>query len=146
VKDKFLTGAVAFGGAIVGHLGGWEGHMMTLVMLMAFDYATGLVLAGVFKKSKKSGGSLASGEMVKGIFRKGMVLGVIFIAHRLDLALGSSYIADVVTIGFIAAELLSIVENLGLMGVPIHPIITKAIEILQTKAKGEVKDVEKESQ
>ena len=48
--------------------------------------------------------------------------------------IGVNYIRDAVIIGFVANELISIVENAGLMGVPMPAVITKAIDILQTKA------------
>ena len=40
-------------------------------------------------------------------------------------------------IGFIANELISIVENAGLMGVPMPSVITKAIDVLAKKAEKE---------
>jgi phage-related holin len=38
-----------------------------------------------------------------------------------------------VIIAFIINELISIVENAGIMGVPIPTVITKAIEVLKKK-------------
>ena len=37
-------------------------------------------------------------------------------------------------IAFIANEAISLIENAGLMGVPLPAIITKAVDILQKKA------------
>jgi phage-related holin len=48
-----------------------------------------------------------------------------------------NYIRDAVIIGFIANELISIVENAGLMGVPMPSVITKAIDVLTKKAERE---------
>ena len=45
----------------------------------------------------------------------------------------TDYIRDAVIIGYCANELLSIVENAGIMGIPMLPVITKAIDILSTK-------------
>lgn len=42
------------GGVIAEFFGGWSDSMTTLVILMAIDYITGLIVAGVFHKSKKS--------------------------------------------------------------------------------------------
>ena len=42
---------------------------------------------------------------------------------------------DAVVIGFIANELISIVENAGLMGLPLPAAITKAVDILTTKVE-----------
>ena len=73
----------------------------------------------------------------KGLCRKGMILLIVLIAYRLDLAIGVNYIRDAVIIGFIANELISIVENAGLMGVPMPSVITKAIDVLTKKAERE---------
>ncbi|MBO5032742.1 MAG: phage holin family protein, partial [Lachnospiraceae bacterium] len=58
-------------------------------------------------------------------------------ACRLDLVMGSNFIRDAVVIAFIANETISIVENAGLMGVDIPPVIVKAIDILQKKSESE---------
>ena len=68
-----------------------------------------------------------------------MVLLFVLIAYRLDLALGVEYIRDAVIIGFMANELISIVENAGLMGLPLPEAIIKAIDILTKKAESENK-------
>ena len=56
---------------------------------------------------------------------------------RLDVVMGSNFIRDAVVIAFIANETLSIIENAGLMGLPIPAVITKAIEVLKKKAESE---------
>ena len=70
----------------------------------------------------------------KGLVRKGMTLLIVLIACRLDVMLGVNYIRDAVVIAFVVNETLSIVENAGLMGVPIPAAITKAIEMLRDKS------------
>ena len=57
----------------------------------------------------------------------------VLIAHRLDVSLGTDYIRTATIIGFIANEMLSIIENAGLMGVPLPEVIVRAIEILKNK-------------
>jgi len=74
---------------------------------------------------------------MKGLIRKGTMLLFVLIGHRLDMAVGSTYIRDAICIAFIANELLSIVENAGLMGVPIPAAITNAIDILKKKTEQE---------
>jgi len=59
------------------------------------------------------------------------------IAHRLDVSLGTEYIRTATIIGFIANEVISIVENAGLMGIPLPTVITKAIDILKNKGEEE---------
>lgn len=111
----------------------------TLLILMAADWITGgILLPAVFGKSPKSpNGALESRAGWKGLCRKGMTLFYILIAARLDRLLGMDYIRNAVCIGFIANELLSIVENAGLMGVPLPAMIRKVIDILKENAEKE---------
>ena len=64
-----------------------------------------------------------------------MTLIIILLAYRLDLHIGTNYIRDAVTIGFCVNEAISIIENAGLMGLPLPDALTKAIDILNKKAK-----------
>ena len=108
--------------------------MTTLIIFMAIDYITGLMVAGIFKRSKKTqNGALESRAGFKGLCRKGVMLLIVLVACRLDIELHTTYIRDAVCIAFIANETISIIENAGLMGVPIPKVITKAIELLKTK-------------
>ena len=136
MKNAICTTAGAIGGVIASLFGGWDAGLATLVMFMAIDYVSGLVVAGVFHNSKKTtSGALESKAGWKGLCRKGMSLLFVLIAYRLDLAIGSNYIRDAVIIGFIVNETISIVENAGLMGVPLPKVINKAIDILTSKCE-----------
>ena len=122
------------GSYIAGLFGGWDTSIITLLIFMLVDFISGIVLAGVFHKSKKTeSGALESKAGWKGLIRKGMTLLIVVIANRLDLQLATTYIRDAVCIAFISNELISIIENAGLMGVPIPKIITNAIELLKHK-------------
>lgn len=127
------------GGAISTAFGGWDSGMTTLLIFMGIDYVTGLLVALVFKNSPKTeSGGAESRAGWKGLCRKGVTLLVVLVACRLDLIMGSTFIRDAAVIAFIMNETLSIVENAGLMGVPIPAIIVKAIEVLKKKAEKEV--------
>ena len=71
-----------------------------------------------------------------------MTLLIVLVACRLDLLTGSTFIRDAAVIAFVVNETLSIIENAGLMGVPIPGVIVKAIEVL--KQKSDVKEEEAE--
>lgn len=138
MKDLTCTALGVVGSAITTAFGGWSTGMITLIIFMAVDYVTGLICAGVFKVSKKSeNGGLESRAGFKGLCRKGVILLVVLVAYRLDLLIGTSYIRDAVIIGFCANELISIIENCGLMGIPMPAPIVKAIDILKSKGKDE---------
>lgn len=122
------------GGFVAQLFGGWTEDMITLIIFMAIDFIMGLIVAGVFHKSNKSQtGSLNSHAGWVGLCKKGVILLFVLIAHRLDMLLGADYIKTTTIIGFIANEVISIVENAGLMGVPLPEVIVKAIEILKHK-------------
>lgn len=130
-KMFVMTVIGGVGGWIVELLGGWTEDLTTLLIFMGVDYLLGLLIAAFWKKSNKSEtGTLSSWSAWKGLCRKGVSLLVVLVAYRLDLTLGLTYIKTAVIIAFIANEGLSIMENLGIMGVPFSPVIQNAIEIL----------------
>lgn len=134
MKESICTFIGFVGAWIAAAFGGWSASLSTLIILMAEDYITGLVVAGVFHKSPKTDqGGLNSNVGWMGLAKKVMVLLFVLVAHRLDLVLGVSYAKDAVCIAYIVNELLSLIENAGLMGVPIPDAIKSAIEVLQRK-------------
>ena len=125
-------GAVGAGVAVL--FGGWDAALTTLVIFMAIDYITGIVVGGVFRNSPKTKtGALESKAGLKGLFRKGGMLLTVLVACRLDLLIGYHFIGDAVVIALVSNESLSIIENLGLMGVPVPAPILNAIEVLKNK-------------
>ena len=125
-----LVGAI--GGFVAMIFGGWSDALITLIVFMALDYVTGLIVAGIFKKSKKSeNGALESRAGFKGLCRKGVALMIVLVAVRLDIIMHTTYIKDAVIIAFVTNESISIIENAGLMGVPVPGVIAKAIDVLR---------------
>ena len=140
MKDGICTAIGVVGSTIASVFGGFDAALITLLIFMGVDYATGLIVAGVFHKSEKTeNGALESRAGWKGLCRKGVSLLVVLVACRLDMIMGSNFIRDATVIAFIANETISIIENAGLMGVPIPSVITKAIEVLKKKSEREDK-------
>lgn len=138
MKNGICTAVGLLGSFIASLFGGWDTALATLMIFMAVDYVTGLVVAGVFHKSPKTdNGTLESRAGWKGLCRKGMTLLVVLVACRLDLIMGSNFIRDAAIIAFITNETISIIENAGLMGAPIPAVLVKAIEVLKQKADDE---------
>lgn len=136
-KKGFCAGIGMLGGLVSAALGGWDQSLAALVALMAVDYATGLLVAGVFHASPKSrGGGLESGAGWKGLARKAVTVMLVAVGHVADLLLGSSYVRDAVVIGFAANEAISIVENAGLMGLPIPEVVIRAVDVLRSGESG----------
>ena len=135
MKNGLCTIVGTVGGFIASLFGGWDTALATLLIFMAVDYATGLIVAGVFHNSQKTeNGALESRAGWKGLCRKGTSLLVVLVAYRLDLVIGSNFVKDATIIAFIANETISIIENAGLMGAPIPAVIVKAIDVLKQKA------------
>lgn len=138
MKTGICTAVGVAGGFIASLFGGWDAALTTLLIFMGVDYVTGLIVAGVFHRSQKStDGALESRAGWKGLCRKGTTLLVVLVACRLDRVTGSTFIRDTAIIAFIANETISIIENAGLMGVPIPAVVAKAIDILKQKAEGD---------
>lgn len=136
MKSAICTTVGVVGSLVASLFGGWTASLTTLLLFMLIDYITGLVVAGVFHRSPKTEtGALESRAGIKGLIRKFTMLLFVLVGHRLDVAVGTTYIRDAVCIAFMANELLSIVENAGLMGVPIPAIVTNAIDILSKKGE-----------
>lgn len=131
----WLMGVLGSIGAFIAYLfGGWDTSIITLLIFMLIDFISGLLVAGVFHKSKKSAtGALESRAGWKGLIKKGMTLAIVIVANFLDKQLATNFIRDAVAIAFISNELLSIIENAGLMGLPMPKVITNAIELLKSK-------------
>lgn len=137
-KVAIMTGAGVIGGMISQAFGGWDAALITLLLFMAVDYLSGLIVAGVFQASDKSAsGSLSSVACWQGLLKKGMTLVIVLVAARLDIVLGTAFVRDAVVIAYIVNETISIIENAGLMGLPVPDVIMSAIEQLQGKRNGE---------
>ena len=81
----------ALGAAFSSLFGGWDAALQTLIIFMAIDYITGLIVAGVFHASPKTkSGTLESRAGWKGLCRKGETLLIVLVACRLDAVMGST--------------------------------------------------------
>lgn len=135
MKEVILGVIGAVGGFIASLYGGWNSALTTLIIFMAIDYITGLMVAGIFKKSDKTEtGALESKAGFKGLCRKGVILLIVLVACRLDLLIGQgSMVRDSCVIAFSINETISIIENAGIMGIPIPSVIMKSIDVLKSK-------------
>ena len=117
MKETICMIAGVVGGVITTLLGGWDSALATLVVFMGIDFVT----------------------------KKFCILLMVVVGVRIDILIGTNYIRDTVCISFCLNELLSIVENTTLMGIPYPPVIKKAIDVLQTKV-GRAEEQLKESE
>ena len=112
--------------------GGWDLALETLCIVMALDFLSGLIVAGIFRKSPKTqGGALESKAAFKGLCKKALVLALVVAFHQADRLTGKTFFRDGACWGFFVAELISVVENVGLV-IPLPKFIQKALEWFQS--------------
>ena len=139
MKETLCTAVGIVGAMIAKVYGGWDAALTTLIIFMAIDFITGLMVAALFKKSDKSqNGALDSRASFRGLCKKAVIMLIVLMAYRLDMAAGSTFIKDMTVIAFITNEAISIIENAAIMGVPIPKVIMDAIDLL--KKRGEDDD------
>ena len=66
VKNGVCTMVGVIGSLIASQFGGWDAALSTLILFMAVDYITGLVVAGVFHASPKTKSGTLEGPVPKG--------------------------------------------------------------------------------
>lgn len=98
---------------------------------------TGLIAAAIGKSKKTENGGLSSSVGWLGLAKKCMTLLLVLVAHRLDVTLGVDWVKTTVVVAFIVNETISIIENAGLLGIPMPSVLKKAVELLKGKAEPE---------
>ncbi|MDD7294910.1 MAG: phage holin family protein [Oscillospiraceae bacterium] len=145
MRETICTVLGAVGGILAAVFGGWNAMLTTLILFMSMDYVTGLMVSGIFRRSPKTEtGGLQSKVGWKGLVKKVVILLLVVAAARIDLILDTTYIRNAVCIGFACNELISILENAGLMGIPLPAALKNAVDLLQKKSNSEQSAKEKE--
>lgn len=73
---------------------------------------------------------------INGIFKKIFTIVLIAVLHQIDITFNSNAFAmNAGIISFMIFELVSIIENAGLMGITVPPIFNKIIDTLNQKIK-----------
>ena len=130
-----LAGIAAAGTAVAQYMGGWDGLTKLLAFVMFVDYLTGALCALVWHKSPKSEtGGYESRAGFKGLVRKGVILLIVMVAAELDKLAGTTAMRTATILFFAANDGMSILENLGIMGVPYPPALRNAFEVLRRKS------------
>lgn len=135
--ERVIEYIAALGGLVVGMFGGWTPGSRVLVILMAVDYFTGLGCALTGHSAKTETGHFWSKVAFLGLLKKGVIMLVILVAAQLDQVMGGgegvTLFRSAAEFFYIASEGLSVVENAGLLGVPVPKGIRQALEVLREK-------------
>lgn len=141
MKDWICAFVGTIGGLITTLIGGWDMGIMALAVCMLIDYVMGLIVAGVFHRSNKSdNGAIDSRAGWKGLARKFATFMLVIVGQLIDYVLGTTFLRDAIVLSFLTNEVISIVENAGLMGLPLPTALTNALEVLSKKAGEAVKN------
>jgi len=136
-KAAVISLAGVFGGIFTSFFGVWSDDILALLVLMAIDFITGIIVAGLFQSSPKTqSGGLSSKECLKGIAKKVCELLLVAAAYQADRLIGFDYARGAAVAALCVAEIISIMENAGAMGIlpePLRNIFSRVIDILNKK-------------
>ncbi|MCI8670962.1 MAG: phage holin family protein [Bacilli bacterium] len=127
-KISFNTLGGVFLGGISYALGGLDSAIITLLIVMAIDYLTGVCKALYNKKVNSMVG-------IKGIIKKVGYLLIVALSVKLDQIAGQTgAIRTLVIYFFVANEGISILENWGNMGLPLPKKLMGTLEQLKKES------------
>lgn len=111
-------------------VGGIDVAMKSLLIVIVIDYITGVISAIYNKKLNSTIG-------LKGILKKFSYLIIVSLSVILDRIVGDTgAIRTLIIYFFVANDGISIVENIGKMGVPLPKKLTEVLEQLRNKGDG----------
>lgn len=113
----------AMGGAIGAVLGGFDGFLYALIVFVAVDYVTG-VMVGILNKE------LSSRIGFRGIFKKVVIFCLVAVAHIIDTRViqNGSVLRTAVVFFYLSNEGISILENAAQIGLPIPKKLKDVLE------------------
>lgn len=136
MKDTFFSTLTAIGAGVASTLlGGWDKSLEILLIFIIMDYITGVGAAFKTKTLKSSVG-------FEGLMKKGAIFLIVILAAQLDRITGNTagVFRTATAFFFIANEGLSIVENVGEMGVKLPGFIAGALTKLKDENEGAESD------
>ena len=136
---RMIRGLATAVGAVAGLYGGWSPVLTVLVVMMGIDSATGVLVAWLGRSNKSESGGLSSKAGFAGLARKGVVMLIVLLATLLDRAIGnaSTVFQSAAAFYYVANEGLSVLENAGLLGVPVPGRVRQALEVLREQGDRE---------
>lgn len=127
---KIQATATFLGGWLGYVMGGMDGLMIALVVFMVLDYITGVMCAIIDKK-------LSSAVGFRGIMKKLLIIMLVGVANVVDVhVVGTGHaLRGAVVCEFLCNEGLSLLENVGHIGLPVPEKIKRVLEQLHEREK-----------
>ena len=132
---KIQMAVAAIGGWLGYFLGGMDGLMIALTILLVLDYITGLMCAVIDKK-------LSSAVGFKGICKKVLILMLVGVANVVDIHIvgTSSALRSAVVCFYLSNESVSMLENAAHLGLP----IPEKLKSVLAQLHGRIDDIDEE--
>lgn len=122
----FTGGSIS---AIAYLVGGIDNLIIALGIMMAVDYASGIMAAFSNKV-------VSSRAAFKGLMKKGAMCLAVIVANQLDIVVGGGHFMRYAMIMFlIGSEGISFIENLGRLGVNVPTVLSEAFSQLKDDHK-----------
>lgn len=112
-------------------IGQFDLYLKSLIFFMACDYFTGITISFMQKSGKTKSGAYRSDVAVAGLIRKVFMLLVVCVGYVLERLSGFEGLRNIVICSFIINEGFSLLENVGIMGVPIPEKLKDCFELLK---------------
>ena len=130
IWTKIQIAITALGGWLGYFLGGLDGLMIALIVLMTLDYISGVMCAIIDRK-------LSSAVGFKGVCKKVFILMLVGVAHIIDLhVVGTgSALRGAVICFYMSNEGLSLLENAAHIGLPIPDKLRDILAQLHDKER-----------
>ncbi|UED81965.1 phage holin family protein [Lysinibacillus sp. CD3-6] len=124
--DTLYTSLV--GGSVAGvayFVGGIDHLIKAFIIFMSIDFVLGLMVGYIFK-------NIESKKAFKGLFKKTAMILMVIAAVQLDLATESgNFMRNAMILFLIGMEGISMIENLGKLGIKVPKFLTNAFTQLQ---------------
>lgn len=133
IMEKYFNAIVAVLATFFTYIfGSWDLALQVLIVFMILDYVTGVLYAFISNQLNSEVG-------FKGLVKKLMILVVLIIGVMLDriLETGNWVFRTLVCYFYIANEGISLLENVGNIGIPIPNKIRNALEQLNKDEESE---------
>ena len=128
IWTKVQIAITAIGGWIGYFVGGMDGLLIALIVLMSLDYISGVMCAIVDKR-------LSSAIGFRGICKKVLILMLVGVANILDIHVvgNGSALRGAIIAFYLSNEGLSLLENAAYIGLPIPDKLREILEQLHNR-------------
>ena len=140
MKNTLITNYIREWGSVIvsSLLDGWDNALEILLIVMTLDYITGLACA--FKKK-----TVSSSIGYTGLVKKASIFIIVILAAQMDRMVGdgSHLFRNGTAFFFSANDAISVLENIGQIGIKMPSFLRKALTSLKDKYDSAPPDKEK---